>query len=162
MLKYFYFITLLFIASEANSQVKLLTLNELNHRVSIGKDTTYVINFWATWCGPCVDELPSFEKLQADFKDKPLKVILVSLDFKSKLKNIVLPFVEKNKLKSEVFIINESDQQSFFKKVNQTWSGAIPATLFINTQKNISSFYPNPFATYADLTNLLSSLSLHP
>ena len=85
MLKYFILISLFFTAFSANAQVKLLTLNELNNRVAIGKDTTYVVNFWATWCGPCVDELPSFEQLQAQYKDKPLKVILISLDFKSKL-----------------------------------------------------------------------------
>ncbi len=162
MIKFILSLLLVFTFFIAKSQVKLLSLNELETRVAKGKDTTYVINFWATWCGPCVDELPSFEQLQAEFKEKPLKVILISLDFKSKLKNIVIPFVEKNKLKSEVYIINEIDQQSFFKKVDKTWSGAIPATLFINTKKNIKSFYQRPFAAYTDLTNHLSVLNIHP
>ena len=161
-MKYILILCLFFSYAVAKSQVKLLTLNELEARVAKVKDTNYVVNFWATWCGPCVEELPSFEKLEAEFKNKPLKVILVSLDFKSKLKNIVIPFVLKNKLKSEVYIINEIDQQSFFNRVDKTWSGAIPATLFINTHKNISSLYQHPFATYNDLTNQLSVLNLHP
>ncbi len=44
-------------------------------------DTTYVINFWATWCLPCVKELPEFEEINQHFKDKKFKMILVSLDF---------------------------------------------------------------------------------
>ncbi|WP_461485203.1 TlpA disulfide reductase family protein, partial [Pedobacter sp.] len=52
--------------NSSNLQVKLLTLNELEQRIAKGKDTTYVVNFWATWCGPCVEELPYFEKLSTE------------------------------------------------------------------------------------------------
>ncbi|RZK34033.1 MAG: TlpA family protein disulfide reductase, partial [Pedobacter sp.] len=113
--------------SFANAQVKLLTLSELDKRIANGKDTTYVINFWATWCGPCVEELPIFERLKKEYYKTPVKVILFSMDFKSKLKSDVIPFVKKHKLKSEVYVINEADQQAFIEKVEKNWSGAIPA-----------------------------------
>src|SRR5690242_18603794 len=77
--------------------VHLLTVAQLNKRIS-NSDTLYVVNFWATWCGPCVKELPNFDKLQMDYKDKPLKVLLVSMDFKSKLNAAVIPFVKKRKI----------------------------------------------------------------
>ena len=41
----------------------------------------YLIDFWATWCKPCIKELPAFEELNARYQDKGLKVVLVSLDF---------------------------------------------------------------------------------
>ncbi|RZL39641.1 MAG: TlpA family protein disulfide reductase [Pedobacter sp.] len=148
---------LFFIFIETKAQVKLLTLKELDARVAKGKDTTYVVNFWATWCGPCVAELPNFEKLQEDNLVKPLKVLLISLDFKSKLQSQVIPFVAKNKLKSEVFVINEPDQQAFIDRVDKKWSGAIPATLFINKGQNKRAFFEKEF-TYQDLVKTLENL----
>lgn len=141
-----YVITLLLVCAInfANAQVKLLTLSELDSRVAKGKDTTYVINFWATWCGPCVAELPSFEKLKTEYQGKPIKVLLVSMDFKSKLKSDVIPFVKKHKLKSEVYLINEKDQQAFIEKVDEKWSGAIPATLIAKKTRRL--FFEREFA----------------
>ncbi|WP_316829563.1 TlpA disulfide reductase family protein [Pedobacter aquatilis] len=127
------------ITYSANAQVKLLTLNDLDKRIAAGKDTTYVINFWATWCSPCVAELPHFEKLRVANVNKPVKVLLVSLDFKSKLEKAVIPFVQKNNIKAEVFLLNESDQQEYIARIDQKWSGAIPATLFVN--KKSRRFY---------------------
>jgi len=149
---------LFFVITVANAQVKLLTLNELEQRVLKGKDTTYVVNFWATWCAPCVAELPNFEKLNKESSGKPLKVILVSLDFKSKLNAAVVPFVKKNKLKSEVFVINEPDQQAFIDQVDKSWSGAIPATLFIHTKSNLRLFKEKEF-TYKDLIKTIETLN---
>lgn len=143
--------------NSTNLQVKLLTLNELEQRIAKGKDTTYVVNFWATWCGPCVEELPYFEKLSTENAKKPFKVILISLDFKSKLKTAVIPFVVKNKIKAEVYVINEIDQQKYIDRIDKNWSGAIPATLILNTAKKVRGFYEQAF-TYEQLTKAISTL----
>jgi len=114
-----------------SQNVKLLNIDQLNERIKNGKDSTYVVNFWATWCAPCIKELPHFEKLNAEFKSEKLAVLLVSVDFKSKLNSAVIPFVKRKNMKSQVFLLNESDPQKYIDRIDKSWSGSIPATLFI-------------------------------
>lgn len=135
------FLFVLLSASAYSQNVKLITIDQLNERIKTGKDTTYVVNFWATWCAPCIKELPHFEKLQAEYKSEKLAVLLVSVDFKSKLNSNVIPFVKRKKLKNEVFLLNESSPQEYIDRIDPSWSGSIPATLFIkgNTRKFVES-----------------------
>lgn len=147
----------IFTMINCSAQVKLLSLNELKQRIAKGKDTTYVINFWATWCAPCVEELPFFEKLNKENEGKAVKVILMSLDFRSKLTAEVIPFVKKNKVKSEVFVANAPDQQIFIEGVSKDWSGALPATWFVNASNRINAFHEKQF-TYEELSLVLSRL----
>ncbi len=123
----------------ANSQkAHFIKMDELNDRISKGKDTLYIINFWATWCSPCVKELPSFDELNKHFKSEKLKVLLISVDFKSKLNTSVAAYLTKKNIKSEVFLLDEKNQQEYIDQVDKSWSGAIPATLFI--KQNNESF----------------------
>lgn len=154
-MRIFIIICLSLITYSVNAQVRLLTVDDLDKRIANGRDTTYVINFWATWCAPCVAELPNFEKLRVDNLKKPVKVLLVSLDFKSKLQREVIPFVQKNKIKAEVFLLNEPDQQQYIERVDKKWSGAIPATLFVN--KRTRRFYEKEFSE-TELKNTLLNL----
>ncbi|KAF2507264.1 TlpA disulfide reductase family protein [Flavobacterium foetidum] len=135
LLKISFFLLLLFSVKGYNQNVKLLDINQLNERIKNGKDSTYVVNFWATWCAPCIKELPHFEKLGAEHKKDKLAVLLVSLDFKSKLTSNVIPFVKRKNLKNEVFLLNESNPQEFIDRIDPSWSGSIPATLFIKNDK---------------------------
>lgn len=154
-MRIFFIVCLSLIIYTVNAQVKLLTLDDLDKRIAQGKDTTYVINFWATWCSPCVAELPNFEKLRLANLKKPVKVLLVSLDFKSKLQKSVIPFVKTNNIKAEVFLLNEPDQQQYIERIDKNWSGAIPATLFV--KKKVRRFYEKEF-TEQELKKTLLSL----
>jgi len=106
-------------------------------------DKTYVVNFWATWCKPCIAELPGFEKLQEEYIDKNVEVILVSLDFPRMYKSHLIPFVKENKLKSSVVILDDPKQNDWIPKVDENWSGAIPATIIYN--KNKRMFFEQSF-----------------
>lgn len=143
----------LFLIQADAQKIGLLTADQLNQRLGQGKDTVFVVNFWATWCSPCVKELPNFEKLHKTFSNQPLKVLLVSLDFKSQLESDLKPFVKQMKMTSEIFLMNEKDQQSFIDKVDKRWSGNIPATLIVNTMHKRRQFIPNEL-TYNELLNI--------
>ena len=104
-------------------------------------DTTYIVNFWATWCKPCIAELPSFEQIQQKYKSQNVRVLLISMDFAKELKTRVIPFVNQRKIRSKVWLLNEPDANSWIDKVSPEWSGAIPATLIVNNFKNKKVFF---------------------
>ncbi len=135
--------------------INLINLSKLKSISSNSNDTLYVINFWATWCGPCVKEIPYFEEIAYQYKSNPLKVILVSLDFKSKIKSQVEPFVKKNILHSDVYVLDESDMNKFINDVSPQWSGAIPATIILH--KDGAIFYEKSFEKQ-ELKNIVEPL----
>ena len=150
-MKNYLLILLCFLGFNAVGQnVSLINLDKLDQRIKEGKDTTFVINFWATWCAPCLKELPNFERLQETYKSEALKVLLISVDFKSKMKSAVLPFVKRKNIKNEVFLLDENDQQIYIDRIDSSWSGALPATLII--KKNKRNFFEKDFE-YAELLN---------
>ena len=110
-------------------------------------DKVYVVNFWATWCAPCIKELPYFEQLNKNYENE-LDVILISLDFPKNYDSKLKPFIQKHQLQSKVMALNDPDANTWIPKVDESWSGAIPATLIFN--KNKRQFYEQTF-TYDQL-----------
>jgi len=125
----------------------------LEKAVLSDKNTIYVVNFWATWCAPCVKELPYFEKL--NLENKSVKVVLVSLDFKNQFETKLLPFLKKRKINSEVVFLTDKDYNSWFLKVDKDWSGALPATLIIKNGKK--TFAEKSFSSYAELNEYVNT-----
>lgn len=121
-------------------------------------DTTYVINFWATWCAPCVKELPDFEELNKKYKTKKFKMLLVSLDFMRMKESRLLPFVTQHKLKAQVLHLNEPDANLWIGIVNPTWSGAIPATLIYNRNNRV--FHEGSY-TFKELDSIVKRIIIN-
>ncbi|HPE82156.1 MAG TPA: redoxin domain-containing protein [Aequorivita sp.] len=127
-----------------SKKVVSLNFDELEQRyLQKNNDSIYIINFWATWCKPCIKELPAFEKLASDYSDKKVKLLLVSLDFPDKLESQVIPFIKKNNIQSEVVLLDDADANSWIPKVSPQWSGAIPATVIY--KKEDRKFYEQSF-----------------
>ena len=114
---------------------------------------TYVVNFWATWCAPCVKELPYFERINKQYKDKNVEVVLVSLDFPKHFDTKLKNFINEKQLQSELYALNDMDSNYWIPKVNKDWSGAIPATLIYNSNKR--EFFEQAFE-YEELEKTLN------
>jgi thiol-disulfide isomerase/thioredoxin len=110
--------------------IPAMSIDEVIKRSS-SKDTTYIINFWATWCAPCVEELPVFNKLHQRYGDKPVKVLLVSLDFKQDYPMKLNTFLQRKSIKPDVIWLSDTNPNVFVPKVDNAWEGSIPATVVV-------------------------------
>ncbi|MBT1706365.1 TlpA family protein disulfide reductase [Chryseosolibacter indicus] len=119
---------------------KVVKLDQLQALMEDRSHSIQVINFWATWCAPCVKELPLFERLNNE-NNKELNVTLVSMDLDLDPKpDKVYKFIERKKIKSKVILLDENDPNSYIDKIDKQWSGALPATLIINTKTGHRKF----------------------
>lgn len=113
-------------------EAKIIKLPELINMFSPDSKHIHIFNFWATWCGPCIKELPYFEKITAEGRPD-IQVTLVSLDLDlDRDPDKVYKFIKLKKLRSEVLMLDESDPDLWINKIEKRWSGALPATLILN------------------------------
>jgi thiol-disulfide isomerase/thioredoxin len=130
----------------------VLSFDDLEPHLHFSNDTTYLVNFWASWCTPCVEELPAFEKIGEEFSRDKVRVILVSLDFPRQIESRLMPFIEKNGIRSEVLVLNDPDANKWIDKVDPSWSGSIPATLIYNRD---SRLFHEGMYTYDELKDIV-------
>lgn len=133
-------LTVLGAGSLHGQSVSLLKLSELEAKLQRGGDITFVVNFWATWCAPCVKELPHFQEIHDKYGSSGVKVLLISLDSRNTLETKVKPFVSRTGITVDFFLLDEANQQEYIDRVDASWSGALPATLIINQRKGRKTF----------------------
>jgi thiol-disulfide isomerase/thioredoxin len=100
-----------------------------------------IINFWATWCGPCVKEIPWFEKLVNEMKEHNIKLFLVSLDFKTAYPNEIASFVKRKNFNSTILWLNETNADFYCPLIDKNWNGNIPVSIMINNKTKFKEFY---------------------
>jgi len=137
-------VPLFFLVSHAQ-KVEVIRVPDLERMIHNKEDNIVLINFWATWCKPCVTEMPHFEALSEhpDYSDVIVK--LISIDFVENLESKVERFIRKRNIRSEVFLIDNVDYNFWIDKVDETWTGTIPATLIVHGKSGKRKFYEKEF-----------------
>lgn len=129
-------------AVSANNGMKIINFDQLQTIIKKNDNKLYVINFWATWCKPCVEELPEFMEVNKIYKKNPrFKMILISLDLATEINSKVRPFILKNKIQPDVYILDDNKRMNeWIPAIDSQWSGAIPATVFYKNGKKLDFF----------------------
>jgi thiol-disulfide isomerase/thioredoxin len=126
-------------------QIKSIKITDLEKTVAESK-TPLIVNFWATYCVPCVEEIPFFQEEVKKQKANGVQLLLVSLDLKSYYPQKIKSFAASRKFTAPILWLNETNADYFCPKVDPKWSGVLPATLFINNSTGYRKFYEEPLS----------------
>lgn len=120
-------------------------------------DKTYVVNFWATWCAPCLAEIPYFENLHVRLDSTAAEVVLVSLDFKTHHSTRLIPFVQNKELNSRIIHLTDGKANDWIDRIDSSWSGALPATVIYRGKKK--KFVEYEFKSQEELDNFYNEFT---
>jgi len=134
--------------------VPIVDFDGLQPYIAQEGDTTVIVNFWATWCVPCVKELPDFQKYY-DQMSGPIKMVLVSLDFEGSTRKKLIPFINRNKVKPPVVHLVDYKMNEWIDKVSSQWSGALPATIVYRPDDTVS-FHEGKFSDLQQLKQFIN------
>ena len=147
-----------FINSHAQ-KIEAWKVNNINEFISAHENDINIINFWATFCKPCVEELPYFIKISQKASSQKINLILVSLDTKVEYQKKITSLINKQHYISNFKWLDETNADYFCPIIDSNWSGSIPATLIINKQKGFKKFIESSL-TEEELSNYIKAATL--
>lgn len=124
--------------TSSQDEIMLLKYEALFDMLNSQTDVLYVVNFWATWCSPCVEEIPDFVAVDGELREnKSYKMLLVSLDAASDIEE-VKTFKQTHNISTQVLLLDDIRRMNdWIPMVEPYWGGAIPATLFYRNGKRL-------------------------
>lgn len=138
--------------SKRGNDISIYDFNALEPLLYTKTNKTYIVNFWAMWCVPCVKELPYIEAYAK--KHPNVEILLVSLDFPEDIDTKLKPFLKKKNITSKVILLDDPDSNTWINKIDSNWSGAIPFTIVFNNEKR--AFFEHSFTSLEELENIIT------
>jgi thiol-disulfide isomerase/thioredoxin len=134
---------LLLTASTFSQNIRKVKITEVEEYIK-NSDHPLVVNCWATWCAPCIEEIPYFMQTVKKYSDQKVELLLVSLDFTTSYPNKIQELVKKKKFEATFFWLNETNADYFCPKIDPKWDGTLPSTLFVNNKTGYRQFFGRP------------------
>lgn len=131
------FLSVFSVFSQQVKKAQIGEIEEIIHK----SDHPVIISFWATWCAPCLTEIPYFQETVKKYADHKVELVLVSLDFKESYPSVIESFVRRKNFQASFYWLNETNADLFCPKIDPKWNGGIPATLFVNNKTNYRKFF---------------------
>lgn len=137
-------IVFILLASNVFSQhIKKVKITEVEEYIK-NSDHPLVVNCWATWCAPCIEEIPYFMETVKKYSDQKVELLLVSLDFPTSYPAKIQELVKKKKFEATFFWLNETNADYFCPKIDPKWDGTLPSTLLVNNKTGYRQFFGRP------------------
>ncbi len=131
-----------FYSTSYSQDVTMITTpEEMKAIIEANKGSVILVNFWATWCPPCVKEFPDILKLNKEYSEKGLKVVFVSLDDASETESKLKPFLKKQGVDFVTYQGIFPKPEDLTDVIDKSWGGEIPVTYFYDREgKKAASF----------------------
>ena len=136
---------LFFVSAIYSQEVKSIKITDLENTIKESK-TPLIVNFWATFCVPCLQEIPYFQEMAGQYKEKNVSLVFVSLDMKEAYPIKVNEMAKRLKLVYPVVWLNETNADYFCPKVDTSWTGGMPSSLFVNNATGYHKFFEEPLS----------------
>jgi len=130
------------LAATTGAQQKLSPVDEAGYRAILKSNTGTVllVDFWATWCAPCRQEMPLLSRLESRLKDKRFRLVTISAD-EPEQEPAAVEFLKKSGVTGAAYLRRAKDDDKFINSVDAKWSGALPALFLYDRQgKLVKSF----------------------
>ena len=142
------------VSESTKPKVETISLEQLQAKTIRNNDTLYVVNFWATWCKPCVREMPYFEEANAEYSKQKVKVVFVSLNYPRELESIN-KFTGEKKIQSSCFLLDAGNPNIWIDKIEPDWGGSIPSTIMYKDGKKV--FFREGEFTQTELDSIIKT-----
>lgn len=154
-------LAIVFISLATLAQAQIIPkvkMEDVVNRFSASSDTIYVVNFWATFCKPCVAELPDFIRITKQYANKKVKLLMISLDLPSYYPTKISTFAKSHNFTAEIQWLNETNADHFCPMIDPKWSGAIPATIIVNAKTGYKKFFEEEMSASKFETELKTAI----
>lgn len=140
--------------TQAQKTLPVISLEQLNAKTINTSDTLYVVNFWATWCKPCVAEMPYFETVGTKYAAQNVKLLFVSLDSPRDTVRVTT-FLTDKQIQNEAALLSAGNPNVWIDKITPEWGGSIPATVMYKKGKIV--FFKEGEFTLEELENIIKT-----